>query len=118
MPVRPPLPFWSDSAAPYHGEGEDGALGHVWLVGAEEGGGSSPAQMCLLQNQPGQGVRAAAGVGQPEGGRPSQVHGEEGAVAAMTSQTESFPLGGLCSKSQWQLSTARLCVNTMNRKII
>jgi len=33
--------------------------------------------MCLLQNQPGQGVRAAAVVGQPEGGSPPQVHGEE-----------------------------------------
>ncbi|XP_075959276.1 PHD finger protein 6 isoform X2 [Anarhichas minor] len=30
--------------------------------------------MCLLQNQPGQGVRAAAAVGQPEGGSPPQVH--------------------------------------------
>lgn len=33
--------------------------------------------MCLLQNQPGQGVWPAAGVWQPEGGSPPQVHGEE-----------------------------------------
>lgn len=55
------------------------SLGHkeaLRHVGTEARSCGAPAQMCLLQKQPGQGVRSTAGVWQPEGGSPSQVHGE------------------------------------------
>lgn len=50
------------------------AFGHVR---AEERRCDAATEVCLLQSQPGQGVRPAPGVRQPEGGSPPQVHGEE-----------------------------------------